>query len=459
MARNKTSLSSEIPEHFAIRVKAEYSDTIANRLLTALNESPVVSVRLNQLKRIDTFDSNEAIDWCDNGRYLIDRPLFAADPFYHGGAYYPQESSSMILDWVLKQLQFETNSIEALDVAAAPGGKTLILADFLRGKGRVIANEIDAARCSILEENISRWGCDNVVVTHGSSGQLKNLGQQFQIVLLDAPCSGEGMFRKDYQARAQWSKDLVASCAKVQKNILNDLTHLVATGGFLIYSTCTFSSQENMDQLDHLCASGEFENISLQPLDRWGIKLQTGKCASAMQFIPGMVRGEGLTMGVLKKVGLSSNRKYKYQGQFRELENRERQLIPIDSIKMFYDSKRKHYSSSSFGADELNNISHFLPIRKSGITIGQLAGDTFIPNHELAMASHIHASFPSIDLDEQLARRFLSGETWPLEVTPGWYRVEYKNISLGWIKSLGNRINNYLPKSLRLRSRELRDMI
>ena len=154
-----------IPERFVDRIKLQYPLDIVEPWLLSLDQSPEASVRLNPQKCKVVFENSVPVLWCASGRHLGDHPLFAADPFYHGGVYYPQESSSMILAWVLEQLQFDESGIDALDVAAAPGGKTLILADFLRDKGRVIANEMDSRRCSILEENISRWGCDNVIVT------------------------------------------------------------------------------------------------------------------------------------------------------------------------------------------------------------------------------------------------------------------------------------------------------
>ncbi|MFM7103992.1 MAG: methyltransferase RsmF C-terminal domain-like protein [Flavobacteriales bacterium] len=457
MAEGKGLKYQAIPERFVERIKSQYPADIVEPWLQSLDQLPAASVRLNPQKCKAVFEHSLPVLWCDSGRHLADRPLFAADPFYHGGVYYPQESSSMILAWVLEQLQFDEERIDALDVAAAPGGKTLILSDFLRHKGRVIANEMDSRRCSILEENISRWGCDNVIVTQGTSAQLKNLCQQFQLVLLDAPCSGEGMFRKDYHARAQWNEELVSSCARLQKNILNDISDLVAPEGFLVYSTCTFSDEENLHQLDRLCESGEYDNVLLQPPSNWGITLQTSKFSSALQCIPGRVRGEGLTMGVLRKKGLKLKQNIKPAGLFRELRSSEQKKLPIDAEDIFYNEKKDHYVCSKFRVDELNSISAAIPIRKSGIAMGHLAGDSFIPDHELAMAPRFKIHYPSFPVDEHQARRYLAGETWPSEFSAGWSRIEYESVTLGWIKSLGGRFNNYLPKPLRLRSRELRD--
>ncbi|MFM7104101.1 MAG: methyltransferase RsmF C-terminal domain-like protein, partial [Flavobacteriales bacterium] len=333
------------------------------------------------------------------------------------------------------------------------------LSDFLRHKGRVIANEMDSRRCSILEENISRWGCDNVIVTQGTSAQLKNLYQQFQIVLLDAPCSGEGMFRKDYHARAQWNDELVSSCARLQKNILNDISDLVAPGGFLVYSTCTFSDEENIHQLNRLCESGEYDNVLLQPSSNWGITLQTSKFSSALQCIPGRVKGEGLTIGALRKKGNRLKQNVKPVNFFRELHSGEQKKLPVEAEDIIYNEKKNHYVYSKFRVDELNRISAAIPIRKSGVAIGHLAGDSFIPDHELAMAARFKIPYPSFPVDENQARGFLAGETWPSELSAGWSRLEYESVSLGWIKSLGGRFNNYLPKPLRLRSRELRNFI
>ena len=457
MAERKELKYQPIPLGFIARIKEQYPPDIAEQWLYSLEQATETSVRLNLQKDKNIFEQCMPVMWCDSGRHLIDRPLFAADPFYHGGVYYPQESSSMILEWILQQLHFNEACIDALDVAAAPGGKTLILADFLKDKGRVIANEIDARRCAILEENISRWGCDNVVVTQGTSAELKKLPHLFHIILLDAPCSGEGMFRKDYHARAQWNEQLIHSCAAVQKNILNDITNLIAPEGFLIYSTCTFSDEENLHQLDQLIASGEFESISLQPEDSWGISIQAGKKSSTLQFIPGKVRGEGLTIGVLKKRSNPTPNRIKPISIYRGLHSTEQKKIPVAQTEIIYSEKKNHYVYSQFQPDELNRIHAAIAVKKSGITIGQLAGDAFIPEHDLAMSPRFNNYYPSVQVDEFMARRFLSGETWPLELSPGWYKVEYENVSLGWIKSLGNRFNNYLPKPLRLRSRAIKE--
>jgi len=458
MAEGKELKYQPIPEGFIDRIKSQYPLEIVNLWLHSLEQSPQTSVRLNHQKREAVFEHSTPVLWCASGRVLVDRPLFAADPFYHGGVYYPQESSSMILEWILTQLPFDADCIDALDVAAAPGGKTLILADFLKDKGRVIANEIDSRRCSILEENVSRWGCDNVIVTQGTSAQLKNLHQHFQVVLLDAPCSGEGMFRKDYHARAQWNNELVTSCARTQRNILDDVTELIAPGGFLIYSTCTFSDEENLHQLDRLCESGTFENVLIRPPEHWGVALQTGKKSSSLQCIPGRVMGEGLTVGVLRKHGAPQRRSSKPAGVYRELNSAELKKLPLQVNNIIYHEKKNQYVYSPFSVEELNKIHAAVPIRKSGITLGHFAGDSFIPDHEWAMSPQCPGFYPSHQVDENLARRFLAGETWPLELAAGWYKMEYKNVSLGWIKSLGNRCNNYLPKPLRLRSREIRAM-
>ena len=458
MAEGKELKYRPIPERFISRIKSQYPQYDCDTWLRSMDNIAESSVRLNVRKNMALFEKSDPVLWSAYGRHLIDRPLYAADPLYHGGAYYPQESSSMILEWVLAQLPLEPSRIDALDVAAAPGGKSLILADFLRDRGRLISNEIDARRCAILEENISRWGCNNVLITRGSSAQLQHLPLQFQIVLLDAPCSGEGMFRKDFHARAQWSEELVASCARLQYKILDDTSHLVAPNGFLIYSTCTFSEEENLQQLDRLCGSGEFESMTLEPPEDWGIVRRTGACSSVLQFLPGKVRGEGLTLGVLKKIGNNNKKHFKSQNHYREILPSERKKLPMVNAEMVYQEKGQLFSFSKFNVEELNQIQSLVPIRKPGILAGHFVGDGFIPDHDLSMAPEFHTSFPSIQVDEITARRFLGGETWPLEIAPGWYRIEYKNVSLGWIKSVGHRINNHLPKSLRLRSRELKDL-
>jgi 16S rRNA C967 or C1407 C5-methylase (RsmB/RsmF family)/NOL1/NOP2/fmu family ribosome biogenesis protein len=456
MAEGKELKPEPIPDLFIERIRKSYSSEIAENWVCSLNDPPAASIRLNAQKPSIRFLNLESVPWSDNGRYLTERPNFAADPGYHAGSYYPQESSSMCIEWVLQQLPLNTRRIDALDVSAAPGGKTLILSDHLKGRGRVIANEIDPKRCAVLAENVSRWGCDNVIVSQATSSQLKKLAHRFQLILVDAPCSGEGMFRKDHHARKQWNPGLVQACAVIQMQILADVKDLLEPGGYLIYSTCTFSEEENIHQLDRLCRDHEFENVNLKPPSAWNIVEEFGKNASVLKFIPGKVRGEGFTIGVLRKVNGTSPKIVRSLGEYREIDPRDLRNMPDSLSGLVYSDRSEMYNLSRFDAVELNRISQAIHIRKAGIGIGSFVGGALIPHHELAMVPELNSSFPSIPVDVNMARCFLSGETWPMVCDPGWHWVAYETLPLGWIKSLGNRFNNYLPKSLRLRNRELR---
>lgn len=202
--------------------------------------------------------------WIKHGYLLENRPNFALDPLFHAGAYYVQDSSSMILWQFLSDLNRENQLV--LDTCAAPGGKSTLLLDWLDNKGFLIANEIDKKRTRILNENILKWGKTNVATTSLSTSYFETSSCEFDLVVVDAPCSGEGMFRKDEHARIQWNEDLVDHCSIIQENILDDVSEIIGNGGHLIYSTCTTNPRENETQIQRLLSTNVFE-LDLTTID------------------------------------------------------------------------------------------------------------------------------------------------------------------------------------------------
>jgi 16S rRNA C967 or C1407 C5-methylase (RsmB/RsmF family) len=261
---------SRFPEEFISIIRnqlgSEYID-----FLEAHKEVPSKSIRLNEFKRIPVNPEWVPVPWCKTGYVLQEKPEFLKDPFFHAGAYYVQEASSMFLDHVVRHIRSDLPEQSlALDVCGAPGGKTLILADALPSDSLVISSEIKLKRRFILEYNIVKWGKENIMLARTNRMLLRDLEPLFDLVLIDAPCSGEGLFRKTNLAIQQWSIQKVKYCSKRQHRILKDNLSLLRPGGYLIYSTCTYNDEENMDQIKWL-ANNDFESISVPINSDWGI--------------------------------------------------------------------------------------------------------------------------------------------------------------------------------------------
>jgi 16S rRNA C967 or C1407 C5-methylase (RsmB/RsmF family) len=266
----------------------------AERVLVALAAEPEVSVRVNPFKLTlaalrEHFGpiAGDPVAWApEEGFYLRERPTFTLDPLFHAGAYYVQEASSMyvgvLFDRAVTQLG-RTSGLRVLDLCAAPGGKSTQLLSRLDDTSFLVANEVVPARATVLAENIARWGCSNVAVTNSDPSAFTALRGYFDLAVVDAPCSGEGMFRKDERAVAEWSPDNVRLCAARQRRILGDVWPAVAPGGFLIYSTCTFNRMEDEDNVAWIC-----EELG-------------GICLEMRHFWPGEDRGEGFFASLIRK--------------------------------------------------------------------------------------------------------------------------------------------------------------
>ena len=270
----------------------------ADRIVAALSSEPEVSVRVNPFKLSlnalrEHFGplAGDPVPWAaDEAFYLTERPSFTLDPLFHAGAYYVQEASSMYVGVLFEGAKAalldgagRASGLRVLDLCAAPGGKTTQLLSHLDAASMLVANEVVPSRATILAENVARWGCSNVAVTSSDPAAFGPLRGFFDIAVVDAPCSGEGMFRKDERAVAEWSPANVQLCAARQRRILADFWPSLVAGGFLIYSTCTFNRQEDEDNVDWICR-----------------ELGAG-CLDMRHFYPGEDRGEGFFAALLRK--------------------------------------------------------------------------------------------------------------------------------------------------------------
>ena len=288
------------------------------RYLKSFEEDTPVSIRLNPKKMSETggqrFEviDGEPVAWCREGYYLKQRPIFTYDPLFHAGCYYVQEAASMFLDEVLRQMHnayvnhqpSAIRPLAALDLCAAPGGKSTLLRSALPPDCVLYSNEPIRNRASILLENVTKWGYDNHIVTNCYPRDYRAAKMKFDLILCDVPCSGEGMFRKDEATIREWSPQNVEKCWQLQREIVSDAWACLNDGGLLIYSTCTFNTKENEENIRWMLS--EFDDakvVHIETKPEWNItgSLLEGFDEPVYRFIPGISRGEGLFMCVLRK--------------------------------------------------------------------------------------------------------------------------------------------------------------
>lgn len=430
----------EIPPHVQQLLGAE-----ADELLDALKLPPPVSIRLNPSKPTDV--QGEPVPWCSQGRYLPERPRFTLDPLLHAGAYYVQEASSMMLGQALRACTTLPRNPIALDLCAAPGGKSTHLAALLPREALLISNEPVPNRQAALAENLWKWGHSNSVVTGAEPAAFLPMGPFCNLVLVDAPCSGEGMFRKDPQARAQWGPNLVKTCATRQQHILDAAWDLLAPGGFLVYSTCTWETCENEDQVHRLVQRGaEHWTIPIDP--QWGVSRSNG----GLRCWPHRVRGEGFFLALLHKPGAAVP-----QGGAAPPD-----ALPHPADQWLHDPEafrpvERGHTLFAVGArwhSLVSRLARTVRCIAPGSPVAVHKGGTWMPHPALALNGMLdHGQFNLLDLDSSQALGFLRGEPIPATHAAGTALVRYRNLGLGWVHGAGNRWNNRWPPEWRIRLR------
>ena len=391
-------------------------------LAQAIDREPVISVRLNGNKPSQMFADAEPVPWCADGRYLTERPPFTLDPLFHAGCYYVQEASSMFISHLLKTYlpsllsaeqqnckTKEPKNLQCLDLCAAPGGKSTLLLNELPSDATLIANEPIRQRAHILRENIIKWGYPNVLVTSNFAADFQPLGTVFDLILCDAPCSGEGMFRKDPDSIQEWSLKNVEMCWQRQREIVSDIWPTLRDGGLFIYSTCTYNHFEDEDNVQWIADELGADILPLCDLPEWGIR--NG------HFFPHLTRGEGFFVAVLQKHG----------------EARSKVL----------DHKKLHKRLNIL----LEGIEPGTVVDKKG---------TVEPSQSQAMSTAVdHSQWPTVELSLDEALNYLRAEALHLpDDTPrGYVLLTYQHHPLGFCKNIGNRANNLYPTEWRIRKK------
>jgi 16S rRNA C967 or C1407 C5-methylase (RsmB/RsmF family)/NOL1/NOP2/fmu family ribosome biogenesis protein len=455
---------NQLPEAFESQMQALLGPAEFALFKEGLALPSQTSIRLNQRKFAEIPYPKRAIPWAKDGYFLEERPSFTGDPSFHAGAYYVQEASSMFISHVLESQQIPKGVY--LDLAAAPGGKSTLLSSYLGEEGLLVANEVIAARAQILKENLIKWGLGNTVVTNNDPEHFSPLEGFFDLVLVDAPCSGEGMFRKDPQARAEWSPDHVNLCSARQKRIVDKAGELVKGGGYLLYSTCTFNEKENEEILRFLTEEFAFEPVRI-PLDpSWGImetEVHTEEGPFfGYRFFPHKVAGEGFFITVFRRPEgaytqeAPATKEFKHHSLKRLGEKESavlEQEVGGDGSGKFYLLQEAYFRINGIYARAVEKLAQVLSVRYFGVELGKKQGKEWIPSHEWALSTLPKNGFPQQELAVEEALDFLRKKEQSFEELPlGWVLLTYQNLPLGWMKNLGKRVNNYYPKEWRIRN-------
>ncbi|MBI3883939.1 MAG: RNA methyltransferase [Sphingobacteriales bacterium] len=426
----------------------------------------ITSIRLNPAKADEqhlSFSLLSKVPWSEKGFYLEQRPSFTLDPLFHGGAYYVQEASSMFLEEALKQSVDLAQPIKILDLCAAPGGKSTLIQSLISERSLLVSNEVIKTRVTILSENITKWGAANVVVTNNDPKDFRRLEAYFDVIVVDAPCSGSGLFRKDPDAINEWSEQNVQLCHQRQQRILADVLPALKEGGTIIYSTCSYSKDEDEEICDWLVNDCHLTSVKYFLEPDWNIieTVSEQHKAYGYRFYPDKVKGEGFFIAAFKKgqmlnAGLFNERKNnKQRGKLEKASVKEidvlRQWLKNANDFSFIKLKDEVLALPAYFENELVELQTALYIKKAGIKLGTIIRDELIPDHELAISKIIIESIATVAVDKETALQYLRREEIRLDApVKGWNLLTYNQLPLGWVKLLPNRVNNYYPKEWRI---------
>ncbi len=422
-------------------------------------EEKTNSIRLNPLKTFDNshLEIDTVVPWCRDGFYLKERPIFTLDPFFHGGCYYSQEASSMFLSYTIEQIKLHEKPIKALDLCAAPGGKSTLLVSSLHADSLLVSNEIIKSRANVLSENLTRWGYPNVVVTNNDPSAFGHLPGYFDLMVVDAPCSGSGMFHKNHTTMDTWSLANVKLCSERQRRILANSLSSLSEDGILFYSTCSYSKEENEENIDWLVGEFGMESLSIPISEKWGIQYTETSLhkASCYRFYPHKVEGEGFFFAVLRKKQKQDSfllKRLKIDTS-NAPQHIAKDWLDMDGLYTFQYHDDLHVFSEKYKQD-LKALQYVLYLKNAGTVIGRYMNKLLVPSHDLAMSVRVRKDLLQIDLDLNDALKYLHKDRLDSAINKenlrGWVLVTYQGTNLGWVKVMPNRINNYYPTEARI---------
>ncbi len=417
----------------------------AEAFFNALQTEAPVSVRIHPVKGKELFTGKPRVAWCKSGRLLSERPVFTLDPYFHAGCYYVQEAGSMLIESLLSESGKKQGSPLVLDLCAAPGGKSTHLQSILPENSILVSNEIIPGRNRILRHNLSKWGYPHTIIIQNETHEIARSGMCFDLILIDAPCSGEGLFRKDPGAIGEWSMQQVEKCVLRQRSILEDSLPLFAEGALLIYSTCTYEPAENDQQIEYLIKNHPFKVVTPQAPE--GIV----PTKYGWQAFPHKTASEGFYCCLLQYEGKNPPPKNTlFRKEAKPSITSSEWLTHANNFELHYHEEYINAATPAL-IQAMNNLKKTCYIRQYGIPMGMQKGKDFIPSPELALSLELNTVLPTIELEKNDAISYLRCD--PI-IKPasqrGWHLVNYKGKPLGWAKNIQQRWNNYFPKEWRI---------
>lgn len=429
----------------------KYTSIDTKEFLESFAQTPNTCIKINPNKisnhNILDFELNHSVQWSEQSYYLKSRPAFYLDPLFYAGAYYVMDSASMFLEYILKQIQLPKNSL-VLDIAAAPGGKSVVISNYLSEEGVLWSNEISFKRAKILHYNLSKWGKSNYIITNNSTDNFQLFSSLFDAVICDAPCTGSGLFRKYPEWIHSFNEQLVQQCVHRQKQILSNIFSTIKTNGYLVYSTCSFTSEENEEIVEFILDNG-FKYVNIYLPDEWGIV----KTDVGLRFFPHLTLSEGFFYAVFQKTKEELN---EYQiKHFSKKTNEEIKIIENTAFSEYLDKQNFHqfyYWRKKYFLANKNILTCFFPNNFKYVSIGITITDekNIVPASELAYSIYLNNNVPTIELSKNDALKFLKKENIQINAEKQIYLMQYKHLGLGWAKVLENRINNYFPTEWRI---------
>lgn len=446
---------SKLPEKFEESIRNKLGSQFPAFAASLMEASPV-SIRVNPYKthRNPAF---EAVPWSEYGEFLPARPVFTLDPLFHAGSYYVQEASSMFLEQALKQSANLKDALNVLDLSAAPGGKSTHLLTLLSRESLLVSNEVIRSRASILSENIQKWGYPNAIVTNNDPRDFQNLKGFFDVIVVDAPCSGEGLFRKDPDAMTEWSPENVQLCSDRQRRIVADIWDALKENGILIYCTCTYNESENEENLKWLQKNYPVEFLKLKTDPAWGVEEVAFSKIFAYRFFPHQTKGEGFFISVIRKTGSTASARLKNKKGLtspskivvEKLNGWISAPVPVN----FFQFNDLLFYTPGYKAKEIEFLLQHLKIMYAGTNLATLKHDKLIPDQALATSIQLNKeNFNSAEVNHAMAIQYLRKDVIQLSDTAmGFTLVTFKDIPLGWVNVLSNRVNNMYPSGWRIR--------
>lgn len=442
-----------LPAEFIERIRTQQGIDL-KLLIDALEQPSPVSLRINPGKWDHPVILSDQVAWEKQGYYLTGRPVYTLDPLFHAGIYYPQEASSMFTGEAFRQLTTGMDRKRILDLCAAPGGKSTHISSLLSQGDLLVANEVIRSRAAVLTENVTKWGYGNTIVTQNDPADFIALQGFFDVIIVDAPCSGEGMFR-DEVARREWSPSNAQLCSERQRRILMDVWPALRNGGVLIYSTCTFNPAENEQNIKWLTENAKAETVALDISGFEGITPVDYQGITSYAFYPGKIKGDGFFLSAVRKTEGKDTPSFGKKNQGRAV------LTPAPaSVKSLMISQQENIFISgdraiSLACDQREHgfISSFLNVIKSGTMVGEIMHGKLIPAHDLAMSVKINReAWPAYEASYDEAISFLRMDEFiPQGTEQGRVLICYRGVPLGFVNHLGKRTNNGYPSGWRIR--------